>query len=92
MDAQGWTFAAEIYKAYLHCAATIVRSEGGAIVSAVVQLGQVRMPWLVMGRGGALWVWADHVGDADPGSDASAAHTGGYARACPATSAASGER
>lgn len=33
VDAQGWTFAAEIYKAYLHCAATIIRSEGGAIVS-----------------------------------------------------------
>lgn len=33
VDAEDWTFAAEIYKAYLHCAATIVRSEGGAIVS-----------------------------------------------------------
>jgi class 3 adenylate cyclase len=33
VDAESWMFAAEIYKAYLHCAATIVRSEGGAIVS-----------------------------------------------------------
>ena len=33
VDAESWTFAAEIYKAYLHCAATIVRAEGGAIVS-----------------------------------------------------------
>lgn len=33
VDAENWMFAAEIYKAYLHCAATIVRSEGGAIVS-----------------------------------------------------------
>jgi class 3 adenylate cyclase len=33
VDAKGWSFAAEIYKAYLHCAATIIRSEGGVIVS-----------------------------------------------------------
>ncbi len=33
VDSEDWTFAAEIYKAYLHCAATIIRSEGGAIVS-----------------------------------------------------------
>jgi class 3 adenylate cyclase len=33
VDAEDWMFAAEIYKAYLHCAATIVRAEGGAIVS-----------------------------------------------------------
>lgn len=33
VDAESWTFAAEIYKAYLHCAATIIRSEGGEIVS-----------------------------------------------------------
>jgi len=32
VDAESWMFAAEIYKAYLHCAATIVRSEGGVIV------------------------------------------------------------
>lgn len=33
VDANDWTFAAEIYKAYLHCAASIIRNEGGAIVS-----------------------------------------------------------
>lgn len=33
VDAESWMFAAEIYKAYLHCAASIVRSEGGEIVS-----------------------------------------------------------
>lgn len=33
VDAEDWTFAAEIYKAYLHCAATIIRDEGGEIVS-----------------------------------------------------------
>lgn len=33
VDAENWMFAAEVYKAYLHCAAMIVRSEGGAIVS-----------------------------------------------------------
>lgn len=33
VDSASWTFAAEIYKAYLHCAATIIRSEGGAITS-----------------------------------------------------------
>jgi class 3 adenylate cyclase len=30
---EGWTFAAEIYKTYLYCAAKIIRSEGGAITS-----------------------------------------------------------
>lgn len=33
VNAHGWTFAAEIYKTYLHCAATIIRDEGGSIVS-----------------------------------------------------------
>lgn len=33
VDAKVWTFAAEIYKAYLHCASSIIRNEGGAIVS-----------------------------------------------------------
>lgn len=33
VDAENWTFAAEIYKSYLHCAASIIRNEGGAIVS-----------------------------------------------------------
>jgi class 3 adenylate cyclase len=33
VDGRDWTFAAEIYKAYLHCAATIIRGEGGEIVS-----------------------------------------------------------
>ena len=33
VDAEDWMFAAEVYKAYLHCAATIIRGEGGAIVS-----------------------------------------------------------
>ncbi len=33
VDAAGWMFAAEIYKAYLHCATTIIRNEGGAITS-----------------------------------------------------------
>lgn len=28
-----WTFAAEIYKAYLYCAARLIRSEGGVITS-----------------------------------------------------------
>ena len=30
---ESWTFAAEIYKAYLHCAAAIIKAEGGEIVS-----------------------------------------------------------
>ncbi|WP_430398997.1 adenylate/guanylate cyclase domain-containing protein [Ferrovibrio sp.] len=33
VDSKSWTFAAEIYKAYLHCAATIIRHEGGEITS-----------------------------------------------------------
>lgn len=33
VDAESWTFAAEVYKAYLHCAATILRDDGGSIVS-----------------------------------------------------------
>jgi class 3 adenylate cyclase len=33
VDSEDWTFAAEIYKAYLNCAATIIRSDGGVIVS-----------------------------------------------------------
>ncbi|MGR3507160.1 MAG: hypothetical protein ACU0B7_14980 [Paracoccaceae bacterium] len=33
VNSESWTFAAEIYKAYLHCAANIIRDEGGEIVS-----------------------------------------------------------
>lgn len=33
VDAEGWTFAAEIYKAYLHCATAIIRKQGGYITS-----------------------------------------------------------
>ena len=33
VDTEDWTFAAEIYKTYLHCAAAIIRAEGGAITS-----------------------------------------------------------
>lgn len=33
VDTKQWQFAAEIYKAYLHCAASIIRSEGGVITS-----------------------------------------------------------
>ena len=33
VDSKKATFAAEIYKSYLHCAAKIIRSEGGSIVS-----------------------------------------------------------
>lgn len=33
VDAEHWQFSAEIYKAFLHCAATIVRSQGGVITS-----------------------------------------------------------
>lgn len=33
VEAYGWMFAAEIYKAYLHCATTIIRNEGGSITS-----------------------------------------------------------
>jgi class 3 adenylate cyclase len=33
VDTKGWTFAAEIYKTYLHCAAQIIKQEGGSITS-----------------------------------------------------------
>lgn len=33
VDGWDWSFAAEIYKAYLHCAAALIRAEGGAITS-----------------------------------------------------------
>lgn len=33
VDAKKWWFAAEVYKAYLHCAAKIVKGEGGVITS-----------------------------------------------------------
>ena len=33
VDAKSWSFAAEIYKAFLHCAAQLVKSEGGTITS-----------------------------------------------------------
>jgi class 3 adenylate cyclase len=33
VNTEGWTFAAEIYKTYLYCAAKIIRSEGGSITS-----------------------------------------------------------
>lgn len=33
VDTSLWQFAAEIYKAYLHCAASIIRNEGGVITS-----------------------------------------------------------
>jgi class 3 adenylate cyclase len=33
VDAKSKTFAAEIYKTYLHCAAKIIRSEGGTITA-----------------------------------------------------------
>lgn len=33
VDRANWQFAAEIYKAYLHCAASIIRAEGGVITS-----------------------------------------------------------
>lgn len=33
VDQKGWEFAAEVYKTYLHCAASIIRAEGGAITS-----------------------------------------------------------
>jgi len=33
VSTEGWTFAAEIYKTYLYCAARIIRSEGGSITS-----------------------------------------------------------
>jgi class 3 adenylate cyclase len=33
VDSVGWQFAAEIYKTFLHCAATIIRNGGGDITS-----------------------------------------------------------
>lgn len=33
VDTMTWQFAAEVYKAFLHCAASIIRDEGGAITS-----------------------------------------------------------
>lgn len=33
VDAKTWMFAAEIYKAFLHCAGQIIKSEGGTITS-----------------------------------------------------------
>ena len=33
VDGKSWDFAAEIYKTFLHCAAKIVRSEGGEITA-----------------------------------------------------------
>jgi class 3 adenylate cyclase len=33
VDGQDWEFSAEIYKTFLHCAAKIIRSEGGTITS-----------------------------------------------------------
>lgn len=33
VDTKAWTFAAEIYKTFLHCAGQIIRREGGAITS-----------------------------------------------------------
>src|SRR5262249_12140307 len=33
VEAKKWQFSAEIYKAFLYCAARIIRSEGGAITS-----------------------------------------------------------
>ena len=33
VNTEGWTYAAEIYKTYLYCAARIIRSEGGSITS-----------------------------------------------------------
>ena len=33
VDAEHWEFSAEVYKIFLHCAATIIRAEGGTITS-----------------------------------------------------------
>jgi len=33
VDKKGWYFAAEIYKTYLHCAAELIRHEGGVITA-----------------------------------------------------------
>lgn len=33
VDSEDWQLSAEVYKAFLHCAATIIRAEGGKITS-----------------------------------------------------------
>ena len=33
VDSKNWTFAAEVYKTFLHCAAQIIKQEGGSITS-----------------------------------------------------------
>lgn len=33
VDTENWQLSAEVYKAFLHCAATIIRAQGGAITS-----------------------------------------------------------
>lgn len=33
VDTENWQLSAEVYKAFLHCAATIIRAEGGKITS-----------------------------------------------------------
>lgn len=33
VDSESWQLSAEVYKAFLHCAATIIRAEGGKITS-----------------------------------------------------------
>jgi class 3 adenylate cyclase len=33
VDSYSWSFSAEVYKAYLHCAAKIVKSQGGVITA-----------------------------------------------------------
>lgn len=33
VDSKDWTFAAEVYKTFLHCASQIIKLEGGTIVS-----------------------------------------------------------
>jgi len=33
VDSKKWWFAAEVYKAFLHCAATVMKAEGGIITS-----------------------------------------------------------
>lgn len=33
VDTQAWTYAAEVYKAYLHCAAKLIKNSGGQITA-----------------------------------------------------------
>jgi class 3 adenylate cyclase len=33
VDEKGWEFAAEVYKTFLHCAAKVIRAEGGSITA-----------------------------------------------------------